>query len=886
MTRTCGARLSNALWSGLVLLASLTGAVASAQMPEAAGKQAAPTLDSRVSDLVSKMTLEEKVSQLMNAAPAVPRLGIPAYNWWNEALHGVARAGHATVFPQAIGLAATWDEPLMRQVATTISTQARAKYNVASAKEHRGLYEGLTFWSPNINIFRDPRWGRGMETYGEDPYLAGRLAVAFVQGMQGKDPRYLKTVATPKHYAVHSGPEPDRHTFDAKVDEVDLRDTYLPQFEMAVREGGALSVMCSYNRVDGDPACASPRLLTDILRKEWGFGGYVVSDCGAIWDIYTTHKTTKTAEEASALAVKAGCDLECGDSYKSLVEAVKKGLLTEADIDQALRRLFTIRFRLGMFDPQSATPWGSLGVADIETKNDEALALRTAAESLVLLKNDNRTLPLSKEVKTLAVIGPNADDSEVLLGNYNGSPAASVTVLEGIKRVVGAGTKVLYARGSDWAEGLAALDPVPATVLSTTDGGKKVPGLKAEYFNNKDLTGTPAFVRVDPTVNFSWGLGKPDPRIKDEDAFSIRWMGELTVPTTGTYNIGGYGFDTFKIFLDGKPLVSFHATHEPTKTVKPVKLSAGRRYRIRIDYTHGAREAFMQLLWGRPGLDLASDALKAAREADAVVMVLGLSPRLEGEEMDVKVPGFKGGDRTDINLPAPQQRLLEQVMALGKPTTLVLLNGSALGVTWADEHVPAILEAWYPGQAAGTAVAAALFGDVNPGGRLPVTFYRSIDQLPAFAEYKMAGRTYRYFKGLPLYPFGHGLSYTQFGYANLSVPSVARAGEDVSVSVDVTNTGKVAGDEVVQAYVSHPGSQASAPIRALAGFQRVTLTPGETRKVSFKLLARQLALTGADGKPAPAPGPVTITVGGKQPGMTGTVDASATQAVAGTVEIK
>jgi beta-glucosidase len=406
-------------------------------------KDVARPVAERVADLLSRLTLEEKVSQLVNAAEAVPRLDIPAYNWWNEALHGVARAGHATVFPQAIGLAATWDEPLMQQVATTISTQARAKYNVASSRNRRGLYDGLTFWSPNINIFRDPRWGRGMETYGEDPYLSGRLAVAFVRGMQGDDPRYLKTVATPKHYAVHSGPEPERHTFDVTVSEIDLRDTYLPQFEMAVREGGALSVMCAYNRVAGESACASPRLLTDILRKEWGFDGYVVSDCDSIWDIYQTHKMVPSAEEASAMGVKAGCDLNCGDTYKALVEAVKKGLLKEADIDEAVRRLFTIRFRLGMFDPPSSLPWASLGAADVERSQDVALAERTAAESLVLLKNDGNLLPLRRDLRTIAVIGPNADEVEVLLGNYNGTPRAPVTILEGIRRAVRPGTRVL-----------------------------------------------------------------------------------------------------------------------------------------------------------------------------------------------------------------------------------------------------------------------------------------------------------------------------------------------------------------------------------------------------------------------------------------------------------
>jgi beta-glucosidase len=831
----------------------------------------------RVADLVSRMTLEEKVSQLMNDAAAIPRLDVPAYNWWNEALHGVARAGLATSFPQAIGLAATWDDSLIGEMAGIISDEARAKHHAFAAAGKRGLYQGLTFWSPNINIFRDPRWGRGMETYGEDPYLAGRLAVAFVKGMQGDDPKYLKTIATPKHYAVHSGPESERHVFDAVVDERDLQDTYLPQFEMAVREGGALSVMCAYNRFAGQACCASPRLLTDILRKEWGFAGYVVSDCGAIDDIYKTHKIAATAADASAMAIKAGCDLECGGSFKSLVEAVRTGKLAERDIDEAVGRLFTARFRLGLFDPPEMVKWARIPYSVVDNQAHRAAALRVARESIVLLKNDSHTLPLAASAKTIAVIGPNANDADVLLGNYNGIPSAPVTVLEGIRQGAPAGTTVLHAQGAPWAEELQALEVVPASALVATENGQQVPGLRGEYFGSaKGLSGTPVFTRLDPRVDFAWRGHAPDPRIPRDDDFAIRWTGELVAPVSGTYTIAANGMTTYRVSFDGKPLLKYSSRHEPATTAERIDLVAGRHYPISIELEHTSNEASIRLLWQVPGRDLQAEALDAARKADVVVMALGLSPRLEGEEMKVPVPGFKGGDRTSLDLPAAQQRLLEAVVGLGKPTVLVLLNGSALGVTWADEHVPAIVEAWYPGQAAGTAIADVLFGKYNPGGRLPITFYRSIEQLPPFGDYRMAGRTYRYFRGEALYPFGHGLSYSTFEYRNLDVPKTVRQGEAVQVAVDVHNAGARAGDEVVQLYVSALGRSTETPIRALKAFRRVSLAPGETRRITLEIAANALTTIGADGRRVADPGPFEIAVGGKQPGMTGSADAATT----------
>jgi beta-glucosidase len=862
----------------------------------------------RVDDLIGRMTLEEKVSQLVHGAAPIERLDVPAYNWWNEGLHGVARAGLATVFPQAIGLAATWDEPLMKQVASVISEEARAKHHEAARRGKRDLYQGLTFWSPNINIFRDPRWGRGMETYGEDPYLAGRLAVAFVKGMQGDDPRYLKTVATPKHYAVHSGPESTRHTFDAVIDERDLRDTYLPQFELAVREGGALSVMCAYNRLFGEPCCASPRLLDTILRKEWGFGGYVVSDCDAVDDIFKTHKSAPGAPQAAAMALRAGCDLNCGEVFKSLAAAVQQRLVTGAEVDRALRRLFTIRFRLGMFDPPARVRYASIPLSVVDRPEHQAVALQAARESIVLLKNDNNTLPLRRGIRTVAVIGPNADDVEVLLGNYNGTPSKPVTPLQGIRAKLAGKAKVLYARGAEWAYTLPALDPVPSSALSVVEHGKRVSGLKGEYFTLPDtrrqgagaagpaswlsssiefptLEGQPDFTRIDPQIDFNWWDGAPDPRMNDDDNFAVRWTGEMAPPVSGMYALGAVGLTGFRLWVDGKQVVEYKSCHEPSKQSAWLQLEAGRRYPIRFEYFQRMRNAHVTLLWRVPGRDLRREAMAAVKRADAVVLVLGLSPRLEGEEMKVAVPGFAGGDRVDIGLPAVQEDLLKAVQAAGKPTVLALMNGSALALPWADQHVPAIVEAWYPGQAAGAALADVLFGDYSPSGRLAVTFYRSVDQLPPFDTYDMAGRTYRYFTQTPLYPFGHGLSYTSFSYANLSMPASVRAGEAVPVSVDVTNAGRVAGDEVVQLYVRDVEASVRVPVRALAGFARVTLAPGETRRVSFTLAPRALSIVDKTSRRVIEPGVFEIAVGGKQPGFTGHADARTTAVVIGRLQV-
>jgi beta-glucosidase len=836
-------------------------------------------LEQRVDDLVSRMTLEEKVSQMMNAAPAIPRLGIPQYDWWNEALHGVAFSGVATVFPQAIGLGATFDPALVNRVATVISDEARAKYHEAQRRGNHDRFYGLTFWSPNINIFRDPRWGRGQETYGEDPYLTSRLGVAFVRGLQGDDPKYLKVVATPKHYAVHSGPEPERHRFDAAASERDMRETYWPAFRATVMEAQAASVMCAYNRVNGEPACASTHLLGDMLRGEWGFDGYVVSDCGAIDDIYKRHKFVETAEAASALAVKRGTDLECGDSYKALVNAVKQGLISEGEIDRALKRLLAMRFRLGMFDPAELVPYAKIPFSANDSPAHRQLALEAARESIVLLKNDNNTLPLRKDLKSIAVIGPNADDVQVLLGNYNGTPSRATTPLAGIRASVSSGTKVLHAVGTTLAEVSAV--PVPATNLRGPNGET---GLKAEYFANKTLAGAPAVTRVDREVSFDWGMMSPAPGIPADD-FSARWTGKLVPTITGKYRFGAIVDDGVRVYLDGKLIVEDWTDHAPATVTGEVMLEAGKSYDIKMEYYESKIGAVARLAWQPPVVNTGSpyaEAVDAAKQADAVVMVLGLSSRLEGEEMNVPEPGFLGGDRVSIDLPARQQRLLEAVASTGKPVVLVLLSGSALAVNWANEHVAAIVQAWYPGEEGGAAIAEVLFGDYNPAGRLPVTFYKSVDQLPAFDNYQMDGRTYRFFKGEPLYPFGYGLSYTRFKYSAFAVSSARIAAtENVTVSATVENAGTREGDEVVQVYVTDLAASVRVPIRSLAGVERVHLKPGERRIVKFTLEPRQLAVITDDGRTVVEPGQFKVTIGGKQPGFTGAADANTTSFIEG-----
>jgi beta-glucosidase len=820
--------------------------------------------EARVDDLIARMTLEEKVSQLMNAAPAIPRLDIPAYDWWNESLHGVARAGFATVFPQAMGLAATWDDGLLHRVADVISTEARAKYYDAVRRNDRGRYKGLTMWSPNINIFRDPRWGRGQETYGEDPYLTGRMAVAFVRGLQGDDPKYFKVVSTLKHYAVHSGPEPERHRFDARTDERDLYETYLPAFEAGIKEGHAYSVMCAYNRYMGEPCCASDVLLTRILRGEWNFPGYVVSDCGAIYDIHAFHKVAPDAAAASALALKAGTDLECGQDYKSLLEAVKRGLIKESDIDLSLKRLFTARFKLGMFDPADMVPYSKIPLADNDSAEHRRLSLQTARESIVLLKNENHTLPLQKTLKSIAVIGPTADDLSVLLGNYNGTPSSYVTLLGGVQAKLKNQARVSFEQGCNLAEDGPVWRVVPARVFSASDR----PGLEAEYFTNRKLAGKPLMIRQDSVVDSNWVKGGAVPGLGESD-FSIRWAGALKPSATGRYRLAITGTGGYRLTIDGSMVIDNWASPGTERRLSTADFEAGRTYPIKLEYFQSAGRPNITFQWQEPGDDGTRAAVELARKSDAVIFAGGIAPTLEGEEMRVSVEGFLGGDRTSIDLPKPQERLLEAVSAAGKPVIVVLTGGGALGVNWAAEHAPAIVQLWYPGEEGGTALADVLVGDYDPAGRLPVTFYKSVDQLPPFEDYRMAGRTYRYFTGDPLFPFGYGLSYTRFAYSGLQVPKQARAGQDITVRVRVTNVGSVAGDEVVQLYVKHLSSSALAPIRSLEGFKRINVKRGGTETVSFTLTPRELSAIASGSKRVVLPGEFEITVGGRQPAPAG-----------------
>ncbi|HEX8190219.1 MAG TPA: glycoside hydrolase family 3 C-terminal domain-containing protein [Pyrinomonadaceae bacterium] len=870
-------RLRRAVSCGLVfnlclLLAARAGGQTPAQTPPPPYMDTGLPLDRRVDDLVSRMTLEEKISQMMNRAAAIERLGVPEYEWWNEALHGVARAGVATVFPQAIGLAATWDPGLIREVGDTVSTEARAKHHEFARNGDRGRYKGLTFWSPNINIFRDPRWGRGQETFGEDPYLTSRIGVAYVKGLQGDDPKYLKVVSSVKHYAVHSGPEPERHTFDAKVDERDMRETYLPAFRATILEGKAEGLMCAYNSLNGEPACAN-RKLFDILRREWAFGGHVVSDCAAVEDIWKGHKFRPTEAEASAVAVKSGTDLTCGREYRALTQAVREGHITEAEIDVAVRRLMRTRFRLGMFDPPALVKYARIPYAENDSPAHRALSLRAARESIVLLKNDDDTLPLRKDLKTVAVIGPNADAPDVLLGNYNGTPSKSVTPLRGVREKVSGATRVLYSPGM-YQTGTTFVPAPPSAFV----------GLRAEYFANGEWKGEPALARDEAQIDYNWASAAPAPRVP-ADNFSVRWTAQLVAPESGRYTLGFSGNGGVRVTLDGRTVVEEFSNSRTRSLTKEVEIDGGRAHELRVEYKENANHyASARLVWAPPNGEraLREDALGKAREADAVVLVMGINPSVEGEEMDVKLEGFRGGDRTDISLPGPQEELIKAVHALGKPTVLVLLGGSALAVNWADEHVGAIVEAWYPGQEGGAALADVLFGDYNPAGRLPVTFYKSAGQLPPFEDYRMQGRTYRYFKGEPLYPFGHGLSYTTFRYDNLRLSAKSvRAGRGLTVSADVRNAGARAGEEVVQLYLTDAASAYPLPVRSLAGISRVRLNPGETRRVSFDIDPRQLSVIDERGRRVVEPGEFALSVGGKQPGFKGSADARTTGVVTG-----
>ncbi|NLD38051.1 MAG: glucan 1,4-alpha-glucosidase [Desulfatiglans sp.] len=817
-------------------------------------------VETRINDLLIRMTLDEKISQLTNESPAVERLNIPAYEWWNEALHGVARAGNATVFPQAIGLAATWNTELIHEIADVISTEARAKHHEAFRNGDYGRYKGLTFWSPNINIFRDPRWGRGQETYGEDPYLTSRIGVAFVKGLQGDDPKYMKAAACAKHYAVHSGPEHLRHEFDISVSDRDLWETYLPAFKALVTEADVEAVMCAYNRYDGDACCGSDLLLKEILRNQWGFEGHIVSDCGAIEDIFMYHKIVNTSPEAAAIAIKSGTDVRCGWGEPGLKDAVAQGLATEEDVDRALTRLLNTRFKLGMFDPPEMVSYAKTPYEKNNAPDHGRLALETARQAIVLLKNANSILPLSKGLKKIAVIGPNADDYEALLGNYNGTPVSYSTVLTGVKKVLPETATVTYALGVNYLGEKYKLKPVPAEVFSVN--GEK--GVKTSYYSNAELKDEPFRVATEQDINREYSYGAPIEGMP-VDNFSIRFEGNIRPDKTGRYYLGITGDDGFRLYLEDKTVIDSWLSRGKKTTVCEVELTAGKVYPFRLEYYDGSNNAQVMFGWHEPGYDLAEEAIKAAADADAIIFAGGITPRLEGEEMgeDVKFEGFYRGDRTKISLPAAQTEMLKALMKLNKPVVFVNMSGSAVSFVWEHENVPAIIQAWYPGQAGGEAIADIIFGNYNPCGRLPVTFYKSEEQLPPYENYDMAGRTYRYFEGEALYPFGYGLSYSIFEYTNIQItPPELTKDRDVTLSVELKNTSNRDGAEVVQVYITDNNASFPIPLKSLKAFKRVELKAGEKQNITFSLKPDDFALYDDNGQRIIESGDFTVMVGG------------------------
>jgi beta-glucosidase len=856
----------------------------------------------RVADLIHRLTLDEKVSQLQDNSLAIPRLQMPAYTWGNEGLHGDSFSGYATLFPQVIGMAATFDPALVHSMADVISTEARAKFNSIGPDHPR--FFGISFWAPNINIFRDPRWGRGQETYGEDPFLTARMAVAYVTGLQGDDPRYLKALAGPKHFAVHSGPEADRHRFNSVVSPHDLNDTYLPAFHAALSEGHAGSVMCAYNEINGLPACANPWLLTTTIRDTWHWPGYVISDCGAIADISAGHHFAADDEHSSAAALKAGMDIACDwvpdgqrTEFSHLLEAVHDHLVTEAEIDTALARVLTMRFRLGMFDPPSMVPYSRITAAEIDTPAHAALALKAARESIVLLKNDHDTLPLHNP-HSIAVVGPSADINQIVEGNYNAIPSAPVTPLIGLQKNFAGKATIHYAQGAP----LAASFPVVIeyTTLHPSPNASAF-GLTAEYFANPDLTGKPALTRIDRSINFDWDQASPVPGIPNED-YSVRWTGTFTPLAPGTYGLGAKARgctkcsarEAFRLYLDDKLILqsdppkgaatdnNFNASPAADanpkgvdatgpRRVVPITFTDTRPHTLRLEYTHHRVPTHhliaggIDLLWQAPDDALRAQAVAAAQESDVTVAFVGLSPELEGEELPIKLPGFLAGDRTSLNLPQSQEDLLAALAATGKPLVVVLMTGSAINSPTARAKASAILEAWYPGEAGGTAIAETLAGENNPAGRLPVTFYDNVAQLPAYGDYSMANRTYRYFRGQPIYGFGYGLSYTHFAYSDLklSTPTLTPS-TPITLTLTVKNLTPRAGDEVVELYLTPP-QQPGAPLRRLIGFQRIHLAGNAEQSVPFTLDAATASSVMADGSGQLLPGTYTLFVGGAQP---------------------
>lgn len=822
------------------------------------------SFEARVDDLVSRLTLEEKVAQMLNAAPAIERLGIPAYDWWSEVLHGVARTPYrVTVFPQAIGMAATFDSSSIKLMGQFSAEEGRAVFSKAIKDGDEGSrYLGLTYWTPNINIFRDPRWGRGQETYGEDPFLTGTMGAAFVRGLQGEDPKYLHAAACAKHYAVHSGPEPLRHVFNVQPSRYDLWNTYLPAFQELVTKAGVAGVMCAYNAFDGQPCCGSDELMVDILRKQWRFDGYVTSDCGAIDDFFIRHKTHENAMSASADAVLHGTDVECGnEAYRTLVKAVKQNLLSEKHIDESVRRLFMIRFRLGLFDPPSLVPYAQTPETVLESEAHKALALKMAEQSIVLLKNENKTLPLKKNIKKIAVLGPNADNRMAVLGNYNGFPSEIVTPLKAIESKLGKDVDVVYEQAVNFTND--TMRHYSDLSKEFFDGG--INGFYAEYFSNKELNGAPVLVRSEIDVVHNWKEGEVLSEHLVAMNFSARWRTNFLPKSSGPVTFEIRADDGYRFFVNGEKVID--AWDGNAGGVKTYELNADKAkvYDLVLEYYQSYGNASVQLKTGsyvRTDFAALANRLK---DADAIVFVGGISPQLEGEEMQVNYPGFNGGDRTTIALPAVQTELMKALQKTGKPVVFVMMTGSAIAIPWEAKNVPAIINAWYGGQSAGTAIANVLFGDYNPAGRLPVTFYRSDADLPDFSDYSMQNRTYRYFKGEALFPFGYGLSYSTFRYSNLRMPARSQVSSSLEVTVDVQNTSTRDGEEVVQLYVSPEIKKERDAIRSLKGFQRVFFKAGETKTISFNLKPEDLSILNEDGLSRYFTGGVRISVGGRQP---------------------
>ncbi|MCW3092952.1 MAG: glycoside hydrolase family 3 [Ferruginibacter sp.] len=781
------------------------------------------SFENRVNDLVSRLTLREKIDQMRNSAPAIPRLGIPRYNWWNECLHGIGRSDYnVTVFPQAIGMAATFNDAALTQMASITSDEARAIYYESNRTGKEGAqYSGLTFWTPNINIFRDPRWGRGQETYGEDPYLTSRMGMAMVRGLQGNDPKYLKTSACAKHYAVHSGPEAQRHTFDVTASDYDLWDTYLPAFEKLVVDAKVSSVMCAYNRYAGQPCCGSDLLLTDILRNKWGFTGYVTSDCGAVEDFFRSHKTHPDAESATADAVLHGTDLECGGSYGALMEAVKDKKITEAQIDVSVKRLFMIRFRLGMFDPPGMVPYSKIPMSVVENRAHHDHSLKMARESIVLLKNDQHTLPLNKNIRKIAVVGPNADDKNALLGNYNGFPSKIVTVLEGIKSKLGAGTQVIYEKGLNYNNELLfeKLD------LSQNFTYKGAGTWQAEYFNDQHLEGKPAYTALVKHIDLAPSKNDVLPQGVSANNFSARYTTLFTSEKAAAYTLQFSSARGYRLFVDGKKTLDQWNDHENLSSQYTLKMEAGKQYSVVVEYHQQGGKPSLMLTTGRMIKGSKEALVSKVSDADVIVFAGGISNAFEAE----------GADKKSIDLPSIQTEYLKALKATGKPIVFVMFTGSAMSIGWEAENLPTIVNGWYAGQDAGTAIADVIFGDYNPAGRLPVTFYKSVNDLPALEDYSMTNRTYRYFKGQPLFSFGYGLSYTSFNYKWSVQPRHYYSPNDtIAFSVEIKNTGKMTGDEVAQVYVQYPGG-GIFPLKELRQFKRVAIGAGMSQKVSFKI---------------------------------------------------